>query len=86
MSGLEGLHAAGIADEVQSATKPRLARQMIIAALEAGITASWVTGDEAYGQDPQLTPALRMAGSGSQTRSGGRPPWLWPRLMLPLVG
>ena len=27
-----------------------------------------------------------IAASSSQTLSGGRPPWLWPRLMLPRVG
>lgn len=31
---------------------------MIVAALDAGVTASWVTGDEAYGQDPQLRARL----------------------------
>lgn len=57
-------HAAGIPDEVQFATKPRLAGEMIAAALDAGITASWVTGDEAYGQDPQLRAALEARGLG----------------------
>lgn len=49
---------AGIPEEIQFATKPRLAGQMIAAALDAGISASWVTGDEAYGQDPHLRAAL----------------------------
>ncbi|WJE02391.1 IS701 family transposase [Streptomyces antimycoticus] len=56
--------AAGIPETVQFATKPRLAEQMIEAALDAGITASWVTGDEAYGQDPQLHAALKVRGIG----------------------
>ncbi|MFD6276643.1 hypothetical protein ACFWFI_13880, partial [Streptomyces sp. NPDC060209] len=42
----------------------RLAEEMITAALDAGITASWVTGDEAYGQDPQLRAALEARGVG----------------------
>ncbi|WP_374116168.1 transposase [Streptomyces sp. CoH27] len=46
---------------MQFATKPRLADQMIEAALDAGITASWVTGDETYGQDPQLHAAPQGA-------------------------
>ncbi|MFI7894708.1 hypothetical protein [Streptomyces sp. Cmuel-A718b] len=47
--------AAGIPDEVQLAAKPRPATgEMTAAALEAGITASRVTGDEACGQDPHL--------------------------------
>jgi SRSO17 transposase len=56
--------AAGIPETVQFATKPRLAAEMITAALDAGITASWVTGDEAYGQDPQLRAALEARGTG----------------------
>ncbi|MFJ6561713.1 IS701 family transposase [Streptomyces sp. NPDC091412] len=56
--------AAGIPETVQFATKPRLASEMIAAALEAGITASWVTGDKAYGQDPQLRAALEPRGIG----------------------
>ncbi|MGW2938935.1 IS701 family transposase, partial [Streptomyces sp. NPDC001156] len=61
---LERRTAAGIPETVQFATKPRLAEQMIEAALDAGITASWVTGDEAYGQDPQLRAALKARGIG----------------------
>lgn len=37
---------------------------MIEAALDAGCTASWVTGDEVYGQDPQLRSALEARGVG----------------------
>lgn len=36
------------------ATKPKLARAMIGRALDAGIPAAWVTGDEVYGADPGL--------------------------------
>ncbi|MFD6280613.1 IS701 family transposase [Streptomyces sp. NPDC060209] len=60
----ERRNAAGIPETVQFATKPRLAEEMITAALDAGITASWVTGDEAYGQDPQLRAALEARGVG----------------------
>ncbi|MGW3501588.1 IS701 family transposase [Streptomyces globisporus] len=56
--------ASGIPETVQFATKPRLAAEMITAALDAGITASWVTGDEAYGQDLQLRAALEARGTG----------------------
>ncbi|GCD39703.1 transposase [Streptomyces chrestomyceticus JCM 4735] len=48
----ERRRAAGIPDEVAFPTKPRLAGEMIAAALDGGSTVSWVTGDEAYGQDP----------------------------------
>jgi SRSO17 transposase len=49
---------------VQFATKPRLAFEMIAAAPDAGITASWVTGGEAYGQGLQLRAALEARGTG----------------------
>lgn len=53
---------AGVPDQVEFATKPTLAGQMIAAALDAGIGASWVTGDEAYGQDPGLRALLESRG------------------------
>ncbi|MEU3394895.1 hypothetical protein ABZ863_31575 [Saccharomonospora sp. NPDC046836] len=47
---------------MQFATKPRLAPEMIAAAPDAGITASWVTGDEAYGHDdPYSAPPWKHA-------------------------
>lgn len=49
---------------MQFATKPRLAGEMITAALDADISAAWVTGDEAYGQDPQLRTVLEDRGTG----------------------
>jgi SRSO17 transposase len=46
--------AAGIADEVEFATKPDLARRMIARALAADLPFGWVTADEAYGQVGRL--------------------------------
>ena len=43
---------------------------MITAALDAGVPAAWVTGDEVYGQDPGLRAALEARGVG--LRAGGR--------------
>ncbi|MFE1458681.1 IS701 family transposase [Streptomyces sp. NPDC058735] len=60
----ERRHAAGIPETVQFRTKPRLAWEMIAAALDAGVQAPWVTGDEAYGQDPRLRAALEARGTG----------------------
>lgn len=48
----------GAPDRVEFATKPTLAGQMITAALEAEIGVSWVTGDEACGQDSGLRALL----------------------------
>ncbi|WP_443070392.1 IS701 family transposase [Streptomyces sp. QHH-9511] len=60
----ERREAAGVPDEVRFATKPRLAWEMIAAALGARVEARWVTGDEAYGQDPQLRAALEARRTG----------------------
>ena len=45
---------AGVPADVEFATKPELARTMIARALDAGVPAGWVAGDEVYGADPQL--------------------------------
>jgi SRSO17 transposase len=45
---------------VEFATKPALARAMIVRALDAGAPASWVAGDEVYGSDPQLRAELQQ--------------------------
>jgi SRSO17 transposase len=49
-----------IPDETVFATKPALAQQMIIRALDAGIPCAWVLGDEVYGSDPKLRAALEQ--------------------------
>jgi SRSO17 transposase len=46
--------AAGIDDEVLFATKPRLAKQMLARAAEAGVPFRWAAGDEVYGASPEL--------------------------------
>lgn len=55
---------AGVPEDVVFTTKPRLALQMIEQALDAGVSTSWVTGDEAYGQDPGLRAGLEAHGVG----------------------
>lgn len=50
--------AAGVPGETAFAPKPALATDMVLAALQAGVPARWVTGDEVYGQDPRLRAAL----------------------------
>src|SRR3954464_15114501 len=42
--------AAGIGDEVGFATKPELARRLLGRALDAGVPAGWLTGDEIHGR------------------------------------
>jgi SRSO17 transposase len=55
---------AGVPDGTGFATKPALARRMIARALEAGVPASWVAGDEVYGADPGLRAHLEASGTG----------------------
>lgn len=55
---------AGIPDGVRFATKPALAQNLIINALDAGAPAHWVTGDEVYGRDPKLRATLETRGTG----------------------
>src|SRR5690242_13606181 len=56
--------AAGVPADAQFATKPALARQMIIRALDGGAAAGWVAGDEVYGADPGLRAELEARGTG----------------------
>jgi SRSO17 transposase len=60
----ERLQTAGVPDQLGFATKPALATAMIIRALEAGVPAAWVTGDEVYGANPKLRAALEARGIG----------------------
>jgi SRSO17 transposase len=57
----ERCRAAGVPQDLTFATKPALAAQMIISALAAGVPAAWVSGDEVYGQDPDLRALLEEA-------------------------
>lgn len=55
---------AGVPADIEFATKPALARTMITWALDAGVPARWVAGDEVYGADPQLREDLQKRGVG----------------------
>jgi SRSO17 transposase len=52
------IQAAGVPPEVEFRTKPQLARQLLARALDAGVPAMWVTGDEVYGSAYELRSAL----------------------------
>lgn len=53
---------AGVPEGVTFQTKPQLARIMLQRAIEAGVPASWVTGDEVYGGDRRLRVWLEQEG------------------------
>jgi SRSO17 transposase len=50
--------AAGIPDAVTFQTKPQLALTLVERALDAGVPAAWVAGDEVYGHDSKFRRAL----------------------------
>jgi SRSO17 transposase len=47
-------HAAGIPEDLEFATKPQLATEIITGLLAEGRCPPWVTGDEVYGRDAKL--------------------------------
>lgn len=51
---------AGVPADAAFATKPALAADMIRSALDAGVPASFVAGDEVYGDDSKLRTALEQ--------------------------
>ncbi len=64
MADPDRCRAAGIPDHVRFATKPALAAAMLARALDAGVPAAWVTGDEVYGANPRLRAELETRGVG----------------------
>jgi SRSO17 transposase len=58
----ERCRRAGVPEDVVHRTKPRLALEMIERALDGGVPAAWVTGDEVYGSDGKLRRALEARG------------------------
>lgn len=56
--------AVHIPDDVEFATKPQLARRLLMRAKEAGVPASWVAADEVYGSDDQFRRCCEQMGLG----------------------
>ena len=54
--------ARAVPDDVEFATKPVLAQRINASALDAGLPAPWVAGDEVYGADSGLRSACRHRG------------------------
>jgi SRSO17 transposase len=61
-SDRERCRQAGIPDTVEHQTKPQLALAMLQRALDGGVPAAWVSGDEVYGSDSKLRRALEERG------------------------
>lgn len=53
---------ADVPEDIAFATKPAMAREMIAAALDAGISCAWVLADALYGSDYQLRRMLEDRG------------------------
>ena len=53
---------ARVGEDVEFATKPELAMLMIARAIDAGVQAGWVAGDEVYGQHSKLRMMLEERG------------------------
>jgi SRSO17 transposase len=49
---------AEVPDGVRFATKPQLAKELVLRTLDSGLPVAWVTGDEVYGGDYRLRVAL----------------------------
>lgn len=53
---------AGVPKGIEYRTKPELALEMVSRALDAGVPAAWVVGDEVYGSDGKLRGSLEERG------------------------
>lgn len=53
---------AGVPEDVAFATKPAMAREMLAAALDAGVPCAWVLADALYGSDYKLRRMLEERG------------------------
>jgi len=56
--------AAGIPDDLEFATKPQLATEILTELIAGGSCPPWVTGDEVYGRDARLRAFLEAARTG----------------------
>ena len=50
---------ANVPEEAEFRTKPELAIEMLQHAWEGGVPMRWVTGDEVYGDNPNVRAAIR---------------------------
>jgi SRSO17 transposase len=72
----ERCRKAGIPDQRAFATKPELARQMLLRAFDAGVMLAWVAGDSVYGDDRALRGFLEERKQAYVLALSGKE-WLW---------
>jgi len=53
---------AGVPDDIEFATKPAMAREMIARAIDAGLSCAWVLADALYGSDSRFRRMLEERG------------------------
>lgn len=71
--------AAGVPEDAAFRTKPQLGLELLERALDAGVPAAWVTGDEVYGSDGALRRALEARGQAYVLAvRGNEKPSTWP--------
>jgi SRSO17 transposase len=80
----ERCQKAGIPPGRVHRTKPQLALEMVESALDAGVPARWVVGDEVYGSDGKLRRALEARGQAYvlAVRTNEKPS-IWPSYGAP---
>lgn len=75
----ERCRQVGLPADVSHRTKPRLALDLLERALDGGVPAAWVTGDEVYGSDSKLRRALEARGQAYVLAvRGNEKPTTWP--------
>jgi SRSO17 transposase len=80
---------AGVPEAVSFMTKPKLGRQMLERALDAGVPCAFVTADSVYGADSSLRRVIERGGRGyvlavtSGQRLGGRAVSAWAEEVSP---
>src|SRR5918994_1617340 len=76
---------AGVPEEVGMRTKPELAKEMLLRALEAGVKAEWVLADNVYGDTRRLGIVLEERGQPYVLAVSGKA-YVWAGLRQQRIG
>ena len=80
-----GRQRAGVPEEVGMRTKPELAKEMLVRALEAGVKAEWVLADSVYGDTRRLGMLLEERGQPYVLAVSGKA-YVWAGLRQHRIG